>query len=218
MFTQKKLLVWGIFFLFLFVIFSFWIHLGQFVGTDLKITENLQAFLPRIVDTPFSLLSLVGSLEMASIVLFIIWAMYRRMNYIFVLIAFGIFHIIETFGKAYVTHLPPPHNFFRYDLSLYFPSANIAPGFSYPSGHAGRTAFLSILIILIIWNSKKLKRTWKIVFIFCILIFDLVMFVSRIYLGEHWASDVIGGMLIGFSFGIFSFIFLSSKSIKLPKF
>lgn len=209
--THNPELITGILAIISFFIFSFFIHFGRFVSIDLKITLFLQSFFPRFFDTPFSLFSLIGSLEFASIILFILWAIYKKMNYIFVLALFGIMHMIELFSKAFVPHFPPPFKFFRYDLGLEFPSSYVRPGYSYPSGHASRTAFLSALILVMIWNNKKLSQKQKFTFAFCILAFDLIMFVSRIYLGEHWTSDVIGGILIGTSFGLISSYFLFSK-------
>jgi undecaprenyl-diphosphatase len=69
-------------------------------------------------------------------------------------------------------------------------------GFSFPSGHVMfYTAFFGFLWFL---AYRLLRPSWKRTFLLCLL-GGLVALVglSRIYLGSHWASDVLGGYLLG---------------------
>lgn len=68
---------------------------------------------------------------------------------------------------------------------------------SYPSGHAtGTTAFYALLVLIaILFVHKGWKRTALIIGPSAIILFVLV---SRVYLGVHYPTDVIGGFLLGF--------------------
>lgn len=73
---------------------------------------------------------------------------------------------------------------------------------SYPSGHAMLSmAFYGFLIYLIF--QFKLKKTFKVALITLLVILILSIGISRIYLGVHYPSDVIGGYLAGFIWMIF---------------
>ena len=72
-------------------------------------------------------------------------------------------------------------------------------GYSFPSGHSMVSlAFYRYLIYLIYKyiNNKHLKRT--LIIILSVLI--CIIGVSRIYLGVHYTSDVLGGFLISFAY------------------
>lgn len=72
-------------------------------------------------------------------------------------------------------------------------------GYSFPSGHSMvSTAFYGLLLYLILRNVKNKKIRYISCTLICILI--LAIGFSRIYLGVHYASDVLGGFLISIAY------------------
>ena len=74
-----------------------------------------------------------------------------------------------------------------------------ASGYSYPSGHTMvSTAYFAFITYLL---CKKVKRKIdKIALIIFSVVMILLIGFSRIYLGVHYLSDVIGGFLLGIPF------------------
>lgn len=74
--------------------------------------------------------------------------------------------------------------------------ANQISGFSYPSGHATISALFFVFILGIFANRIKSFRR-RFVFVTACMLAIMLTGLSRIYLGNHWFSDVIGGYFLG---------------------
>ena len=82
--------------------------------------------------------------------------------------------------------------------------------YSFPSGHAmiNTTVYTMLGIFAIKYiRSKKIKIS---VIIMCI-IMPLIISFSRVYLGVHYAGDVLGGMLLGFAVTVFIYALLKKE-------
>lgn len=71
-------------------------------------------------------------------------------------------------------------------------------GFSFPSAHAMLSAALYIMLIILVCKYLK-SALAKIVLVPCFSALILVVAYSRVYLGAHYITDIIGGWLIGFA-------------------
>ena len=89
----------------------------------------------------------------------------------------------------------------------------IENGYSFPSGHSMVSfAFYGFLIYLINKNLKNKKIKYPLIILLGLLI--LLIGISRIYLGVHYVTDVLGGYIIGLIYLIVFIKILKKKKIK----
>lgn len=89
-----------------------------------------------------------------------------------------------------------------YDLMIITES-----GYSFPSGHAMASLGFYGFIIYLLWHFNITKRM-KILFSIMLSILILLIGMSRIYLGVHYASDVLAGYMVSGAYLILYITFI----------
>lgn len=129
-------------------------------------------------------------------------------------VGFALLVLAEIYGKSVVHHPAPPF-FMIKNPAVEFPRYYINEQYSYPSGHAARSMYIGIITVFLSGqyftamkgknNASKSLRKHKNQFVWVILFSTLYIFLtafSRIYLGTHWLSDIIGGWLVAAGSGV----------------
>lgn len=194
--------------LIIFTILSYSVAKEQWTRIDFDTTVKLQDRIPRKFDKHFSSLSLVGSAEVTiGLCLLMIFLSILKFKW---LRALGWLMILpasaaEVFGKLVLFHPAPPNFMHRTVLEVKLPFY-VHTDFSYPSGHMTRTFFIITILIVLIYQSQSL--IFKTFLICSLLGLTLLMGFTRVYLGEHWLSDVFGGSILGMGMGFFASILI----------
>lgn len=210
---RKLLLGLGILFFAAFIGFSYLVAKETFTQLDFDLTVKFQDKIPRRFDEIFSWFSVLGSAEVSMTIwlTLVILTLFKRLWWTtLALFSLPLALAMEVYGKLFVQHPAPPFMFYRGVVDVNFPINFTHTNYSYPSGHETRTAF--IIVFLMLYFYFRLSKKVQIFVQPTLLGILVIMTVSRIYLGEHWSTDVFGGFLVGVAFGI-----LSGATVPLKK-
>lgn len=86
-------------------------------------------------------------------------------------------------------------------------------GYSFPSGHAMNNAALYTMLILLIWRYITNTSLKIILSSICAVLTALIGY-SRVYLGVHYAGDVLGGWLFGLALSLLIYFHWDNRLSK----
>ena len=147
---------------------------------DAEWMEEIVEHRSPLWDVPSYVLNFVGTGWFATavslLIVVLLFVARRRWTALFALLAIALSAVLVQGLKAAFGRLRPE------DILL-----NLDSG-SFPSGHVANAATLAAVLAVVTW------RWWVVV---AGAVYVVLMAISRTYLGAHWVTDTVGGLLIG---------------------
>jgi len=175
-----------------FAVLTFMVKTTPSFPIDLEIERALQSINSPIFSTLMSLISWPGfspqSFIISALIVVVIYMFGLQWEAITAIVAALLPPIVNVIIKDYIRRPRP-----TIDLVHVF---GILNSYSFPSGHVmfyvGFYGFLWFLVYSLL--KRSLRRTLLLIFIGSLI---ALVGISRIYLGQHWPSDVLGAYLLG---------------------
>lgn len=201
----------------LFALLGWWVHYHPVLSVDITITrefqENHSAWLQFLMNAVsyigYNLPLSVGLIVVAAL---IFWLVDLRLEAILIVANSAVSSLLNGLIKVIVAR-PRPSASLVEVLSK-------AGGQSFPSGHVMAYVALWGLLFSFAIIIFRGNHWWRIALLIVSAFFVVMVGPSRIYLGDHWASDVLGAYMIGsLLLGITLWIYLqlSQRGVLAPR-
>jgi membrane-associated phospholipid phosphatase len=193
----------------LFTLLAWFVHVHPILPVDVAITQEFQENQAPWLKTSMIAVSYLGNAQFVFAGLILLtaaafWMLRLRLEALFIVALSAVSSVLNIAIKLLVDRPRPTARLV--DIFQH------ASGLSFPSGHVmSYVAFWGLLFSLGIILFKR-DRWWHYVLLIIPALFVVLVGPSRIYLGDHWASDVLGGYLFGgLLLGIGLWIYLKLK-------
>jgi undecaprenyl-diphosphatase len=175
------------------VVLSFTAHIFAVFPFDLKISHELQEEKNPVFTLVMQEISVIGNTWIGIVMIGAVSAFYIARRQLpeagFILATLSVF-VLTAVLKVLVARPRPPYFFL--DPADLLPSIN---QYSFPSGHVLFFVVFFGFIAYLAWLHQTGFARIAVIVICCT--FIMLIGPSRVYLGAHWASDVVGSYIIG---------------------
>jgi membrane-associated phospholipid phosphatase len=206
--SRRLLVTAGIFFA-AFLIMTILVLTRSFGSLNLRLIHSLQARGSTGQDIALGLFAYLGSIEVTLVIaVFLGAALFRGLRLLAVLPAAVILLSsgLEYLGKRLIFSPGPGRAFDRFPNFLPSFSHKIA-AYSYPSGHVLRATIVYGLVLYLAERWELFGRDSSRLSPVLVLLIALMGY-AVMYLGWHWFSDALGGLLLGLTllFGLIAYL------------
>jgi len=201
----------------LFALLATFVHFHPVLGVDVTITKAFQEDQNPWLSGLMTAVSYIGyqnwlSIGLVVVAAVILWLVDLRLEAVTVAVVYAVSGLLDAVIKLIVGR-PRPNA----SLVEVF---RVASGQSFPSGHVmSYVAFWGLLFTFGVILFDR-WRWWRIALLVVSAFFVVMVGPSRVYLGAHWASDVLGAYLIEaalLGIALFIYLQLDQRGVLSPR-
>ena len=178
------------------------VALGATRAADLAVTIAFQSVATPALDLLVNWHTLIGQAVTTSVIAgllsLVLWRRGHRWSALAPLLL-PVTALIELALKFSLHHAGPPEEYVRAFMNPL--GVRLGAPSAFPSGQAARTAFL-VLVAIAMLPQRRLRAALLAYLVFTIF--------ARVYIGDHWISDVLGGAALGVAVGAPAMIWIRS--------
>ena len=198
---KKEYLVAALF-LIMFIILTIFVKLGKMDGIDKIVFDNVIRLksdgMTKFMYMVTTLASTKFVIAITLIIAIILLIKKKYMNIAYVVLGVGSGALSMKVIKEIIKRPRPEWKW------------AVETGYSFPSGHTISSYMLYGVISLLLLN--RVNKKWKFPVVIGLMILVLLIGLSRIYLGVHYFSDVLGSILLGTCYLSIFNIFISKDN------
>jgi membrane-associated phospholipid phosphatase len=193
-----------------FIALSILVGLFPNSGIDVKFSREIQEHQNPFVDELMYLISTPGYMPESVIMVLTTALLFFLFKYkkaaLFILLT-GLSGLLSTIVKALVNRPRPSEDLVRIVLKT--------TQQSFPSGHVLFYVIFFGFLVLLMFQLEHIAKIIRVLVITISLLLIFTIPISRIYLGAHWFTDVLGGFLLGLPFlYLLSWLYLRKRADK----